>query len=176
MDDGPHWSEIVLDDDERQRVIDVFFNTQAVLLCKMRSMRRLSGRQASPPPEFSPQANWQDIGKQLRARLIAQADERCDCDWCIWHRHTRPGRREHDWVTAVTLAILGDPSTLVERLNSRMNRTQFDRIVLTDLLEAAFKGEVEAALHPRGRPKKIASHECANMAERCLSRRGRTRL
>jgi hypothetical protein len=155
-------------DQDQQQKIDLFFKTRAVLSSKMRSRRRWSGTRASRPPEVEvpPQANWKDVGRELRVRYIAGVGQRCDCDWCSWYQHTRRGRRENYWVVVVALAIEGDPSTLVKHLNSRKILTRFDRIVLADLLDAAFKGETRAALHPLGRPKKIAAQSCATVALR----------
>jgi hypothetical protein len=39
-------------------------------------------------------------------------------------------------------------------------------MVLADLLESAFNGEVESQLRPTGRPKKIAARQCASAARK----------
>ena len=58
----------------------------------------------------------------------------------------------------------GDPSTLVEHLNSRRAITKFDRRILAELLDCYFKGEINQ-WSPVGRPKNVAALSCARLAD-----------
>jgi hypothetical protein len=122
--------------DQQQQTVDEFLKTTVVLPSKMRSRRRWSVMRESPPLEIeiTPQTNWQNIGRQLGARLIARAGQRCDCYWCSVYQHTKRGQRENYWVCVMSTAMSGDSSALVQHLNSRRALTQFDRKVLADLV------------------------------------------
>ena len=155
-----------------QTLIDDFFKTAAVLSSKMRSRRTRAMRASakriglSVPEiiEVPARANWLDTGKKLREVWFARVGKRCNCWWCSVYQHTERGQREREWVNAVALATLGDPSALVERLRPRRGLDRFDQIVLADLLEMAFSGEINSELYPANRPKKIAARSCASSA------------
>jgi hypothetical protein len=167
----PHFTDIYVDPEEGEQIVSDFFMTKAVLSSKMRS-RRLPTMVASykslslriPDIELTPDETWQQVGEKLREHYMAESNEPCKCDWCSRYQHTKRGQRENYWVTMVTFAILGDPSGLVEYLDSGRRLDRFDRMVLADLLNLAFRSEVDQTLHPNGRPRKIAAQDCAKVA------------
>jgi len=66
-------------------------------------------------------------------------------------------------VDAVVQAHMGDPSELVELLKTS-TFTKLDRSILAELLDAVFRGEIDDACAPDGRPKNIAARFCADLA------------
>jgi len=163
-----HFSEIKLDPQEAQDVLDHFFKPVAVLTARIWSKHPRSRPRPLPIPELevSTPRNWRDIGRGLRAQFLEEAVvAECDCYSCR-SQQTKRGQREKYWIYAVVFALNGDPSALVEHLNSRRAITQFDRRILADLLDCSFKGEIERQLSPAGRPKNIAAQVCARHAIR----------
>jgi hypothetical protein len=156
-----HWSEIELDPQKAQDILDQYFKAAAVLTSRIYSKHPRPRLRLTPEIQVSTQTNWRDIGRALRGRFLEQAGGRCDCYSCR-SQGTKRGQRETYLVHAVVLAHMGDPSTLVKLLNSR-NLTQFDRRILADLLDCYFKGEI-SQWSPVGRPKNIAARSCANVA------------
>jgi hypothetical protein len=159
-----HFSEIKLDPQEKQDILDRYFKPAVVLTARLWSKHPRSRMRPRPIPkiEVSGKTNWRDVGQALRAEFLERAGDRCDCYSCR-RQHTKRGRREKYWVHAVDLAHLGEPSTLVEHLNSRRAFTQFDRRILAELLDCYFKGEINP-WSPVGRPKNIAALSCASLA------------
>jgi hypothetical protein len=162
-----------MDREEAQQLVDNFSKTRVVLSSKMRSRllpaavasyRRLALRM--PEIEVTQQMDWREVGKKLREFYIVRTYQGCNCWWCSQYQNSKRGRRENYWVDVVARAITGDPSALVEHLHSRRTLDRFDRIVLADLLDAAFKGVVQSELHRTGRPKELATHSCASTASR----------
>jgi hypothetical protein len=156
------WFE--LDPQEAQDSLDTYFKATAVLTARIWSKHPRSRRRPNPTPEvkISAPTNWWDMGQALRARFLERAGDRCDCYSCRY-QSTKRGQRENYWITAVALAQMGDPSLLVEHLNSRRHLTQFDRRILADLLEGFFKGETRISASA-GRPKNISVQACASVA------------
>jgi hypothetical protein len=157
-----HFSEIELDPQEAQDILDQYFKGVVVLTSRIWSKHPRSRLRPIPEVQVSTQTNWRDAGRALRARFLEQARGRCDCYSCR-SQGTKRGQREKYLVHAVALAQMGDPSSLVKLLNSR-NLTRFDRRILADLLDCYFKGEIDDAWTPVGRPKNIAARACAGVA------------
>jgi hypothetical protein len=157
-----HFSEITVDPQEAQDIVDRYFTEAAKLTARLWSKHPRSRHTGAPPEiQFSTNLTWKDVGRAIRAWVLDRALERCNCYSCRTQGGKR-GRRENYWISLVCLARMGDPSALVKHLNSRRALTQFDRRCLADLLDANFKGEFNA---PRiGRPKKIAARSCASIA------------
>src|SRR5262245_6862403 len=128
-----HFSEIKLDPQEAQDVLDSFFKPAAVLTARIWSKHPRSRPRPLPIPELEvlTPRNWRDIGRGLRARFLEESVARCDCYSCR-SQQTKRGQREKYWINAVVFALNGDPSTLIEHLNSRRAVTQFDRRILAD--------------------------------------------
>jgi hypothetical protein len=158
-------SEIKLDPQEQQDILDQFFKPAVVLTARIWSKHPRSRSRPRPicEIEVSGQADWRAVGRALRARFLERAGDTCDCYSCR-RQHTKRGQREKYWVNAVVFALNGDPSTLVDHLNSRKALTQFDRTILADLLDAVFRGEIDNAWASVGRPKNIAARTCASVA------------
>jgi hypothetical protein len=167
---------ISMSEEEARQITNGFFRTRAVLSSKMRSRRLPAALRWDKRPDKRPslrtpeievarQMSWQEVGEKLRAYYFAKSNERCDCYWCSRYQHTKRGRRENYWVNRVAFAILGDPSGLVAHLDSRRRLDGFDRMVLADLLNVAFRDEVDQAFHPSGRPRKTAARACASVAQ-----------
>jgi hypothetical protein len=160
-----HFSEIELGPQEAQDILDRFWKASCVLTARLWSKHQRPSARSRPIPQIkvSGQTNWRDLGHALRIQFLERAGDRCDCCSCRG-QHSKRGQRERDWVDAVVFAQMGDPSKLVEHLSSRRAFTQFDRKILSDLLDCYFKGEIRQSWSPVGRPKNIAAQVCANTA------------
>lgn len=111
---------------------------------------------------ISPQANWKDVGQELRK--IWRGRQRCDCYWCSVYQDTPRGQRENYWVAVVGEALDGDPSSLVKHL--RRGLTPVDRNLLADTLADVLPDRAERAKQTkqRGRPKRQRARSCAGVA------------
>jgi hypothetical protein len=146
-----NFSEIELDPQEAQDILDQYFKTAIVLTARIWSKHPRSRLRPTPEVQVSTQTNWRDVGRALRARFLEQAAGSCDCYSCR-SRHTKRGQREKYWVHAVVLARLGEPSTLVKHLNSRRALTQFDRRILADLLDCLTRRSILMSVAARSGP------------------------
>ena len=160
-----HWSEIEVDPQEGRDLINRYLKLTTILTSRIWSKHR----RARPSPPLAPEvkvstpADCRETGEALCTQFLERAGGRCDCYSCR-SQNTKSGIRERSWISAVALAYDGDPSTLVELLRSKESLSRLDRNCLAELLDAAFGGEVEAAMNIKGRPKHIAAHACASIA------------
>jgi hypothetical protein len=111
---------------------------------------------------ISPQANWRDVGQELRK--IRRDRQGCDCYWCSVYQDTPRGQRENYWVAVVARALDGDPSSLVKHL--RRGLTPVDRNLLADTLADILPDQAERAKQTKqgGRPKHSWVQMCAHVA------------
>ena len=115
----------------------------------------------------SPQANWRDVGQELRKIFIERGGQRCTCYWCRVYQDTPHGQRENYWIVVVSEALSGDPSALVKHLRSP-RLTRLDRNMLAETLEDILTGhpltEQTEQTKQRGRPKRKWVRRCADVA------------
>jgi hypothetical protein len=110
---------------------------------------------------ISPQANWRDVGQELRK--IWRGRQRCNCYWCSVYQGTPRGQRENYWVAVVSNALDGNPSSLVKHL--RRGLTPVDRNLLADTLAEILPAEAERAKQTKkgGRRKHTWAQMCADL-------------
>src|SRR6516165_7992041 len=161
-----HFTEIKVDPEEARDFLNRYLTATTVLTARISPKH---SRSRTPRPtvleiKSSAQPNWRDVAPALRAHFLERACDPCDCYYCRC-QDTKRGRRERRWVDAVVSAEMGDPSELVELLKTSAF-TKLDRSILAELLDAVFRGEIDDACAPMGRPKNTAAQYCANLAVR----------
>jgi hypothetical protein len=159
-----HFTEIKVDPEEARDFINRYLTATNALTARISPKR---SRSRTPPPTIleikcSAQPNRRDVAQALRAHFLERACDPCDCYYCRSQR-TKGGQRMRCWVDAVRAAEMGDPSHLVHRLKTSAF-TRWDRNTLAELLDAVFRGEIDDACAPDGRPKNIAARFCADFA------------
>jgi hypothetical protein len=159
-----HFTEIKVDPEEARDFLDRYLTATTVLTARITPKH---SRSRTPRPtvleiKSSAQPNWRDVAPALRAHFLERACDPCDCYYCRSQR-TKRGQRMRCWVDAVVQAHWGDPSELVELLKTS-TFTKLDRSILAELLDAVFRGEIDDACAPDGRPKNIAARFCADLA------------
>ena len=161
-----HFTEIKVNPEEGRAFFDRVITAQQVLTARILPKHPRSRARRRPVLEInlSAQTNWRNVGQALRAHVLERAFDPCDCYYCRC-QGTKRGRRERRWVDAVVSAEMGDPSELVELLKTSAF-TKLDRNILAELLDAVFRGEIDDACAPMGRPKNTAAQYCANLAVR----------
>jgi len=125
---------------------------------------------------ISPQANWRDVGQELR-KIWHRQIQTCDCHlcpvyqkcyWCLVYQDTRR-QRAYYWIRLVGNALHGSPSSLLNLLKHlRRGLTPVDCILLADAL-AIIIPDVAARDKPtnqRGRPKRDWARRCADVANK----------
>jgi hypothetical protein len=91
---------------------------------------------------ISPQANWRDVGQELR-KIWRRQIQTCDCHfcpvhqecyWCLVYQDTHR-QRAYYWIRLVGNALHGSPSSLLKLLKHlRRGLTPVDCILLADAL------------------------------------------
>jgi hypothetical protein len=109
------------------------------------------------------EANWQDVGRELRRQFIARGGRPYDRNWYRVDHSAPHSRRAAYLFGMVARAQSGDPSTLVAYLRSQQKLTQFDRNQLADMFEVIFTPQAKPAKQ-RGRPKRMWTRVCASVA------------
>ena len=112
---------------------------------------------------ISPQANWRDVGQELR-KIWRRRIQTCDDYWSSVYQDTPRRQRANYWIRLVGNALHGSPSSLLKHL--RRGLTPVDCILLADAL-AIIIPDVTKPAEPtkqRGRPKRAWARSCADEA------------
>ena len=111
---------------------------------------------------ISPQANWRDVGQELR-KIWRRQIQTCDDDyWSSVYHDTPHGQLVYYWIELVGNALHGKPSSLLKHL--RRGLTLVDSIMLADTLALILPDLAGRGKQTGGRPKRAWARSGANKA------------